>query len=94
MVVQFRAISLEIIHTPPTKTDSAHHVCVCVCVRARACTCAHVNVYMHAHTFIYLHACKQYNQRKIDYQLERGAWEPFEGGHLREVGLKLRAYLQ
>lgn len=81
MVVQFRAISLEIIHTPPTKTDSAR-------------TCAHVNVYMHAHTFIYLHACKQYNQRKRDYRLERGAWEPFEGGHLREVGLKLRAYLQ
>lgn len=87
MAVQFRAISLKIIHTPPTKTDSAHHVCVC--------TCAYVNVYMHAHTFIYLHACKQYNQRKRDYRLEeRGAWEPFGGGHLREVGLELRACLQ
>lgn len=81
-------------HTHTTNKNGNQHV-MCMCV----CTCTHVNVYMHAHTFIYLHACEQYNQRKRDYRLERGAWEPFEGGHLREVGLdggktEVRAYLQ
>lgn len=69
MVVHCRVVSLEIIYTPPTKTDSV------------GCVYTQREWYMHAHISIYMHVTN-ISKEKETIDLRVGAWEGFEEGHL------------
>lgn len=66
MVVHCRMVSLEIIHTPPTKTESV------------GCVYTQREWYMHAHISIYMHVTNV-SKEKETIDLRAGTWE---GGHL------------